>query len=1156
MFKPSLFFVFATLIVHFGFTQDKPRFDNARNAQKSTDESVLSEGSWLKLRVNSSGVYKVTHGQLASNGLLSGSVPSSKLGVFGQGAYTFPHAAGTMPHDDLYENAIAVYDGGDGSFDSGDFLLFYGQGPHNITLSGEQLKRERNPFSTASFYFVTADHEAGKRIQDYELGNGVIPSVEQATHTYLNIYEQELVNIGKTGRRMFGEAFEFVTNRTFSVSTVKPAAGEQPQVMVTGAIASKGGTSAVTVDVDGQQRTSQSSGLGTYEAGRDLIQLFTVDKPNGGNISVKIDFQKGSSSAKAWLDYIKVQTITNENIGSGVYHLPASNADAVALTTFINDERNYWLVGRYGAEGALSVKNWNGKSALFLDGGELQHIVEFDPESAPSPGFLGGVPNQNLHGISGVDYIIVYPKLFERQANELAEFHSQHGLDVITVEDKLIYDEFSSGAKHVVGIRDFFKHVYDKDPGKLKYALLFGDASYINLDGFEGNTALLPSYQSANSLSDLGNGGSYVTDDFFGFLEYGEGELETNNTSGFTRIPRSDMDIAIGRMPVHTVAQAQAMVEKVKRYMNGPSKERFGAWRNVMMFVADDFDGNFGPTEENHTTEANELASWIEETEPSFQVKKVFSDAYKQESTPGGSRYPEVNRIIRERVQNGALLVNYSGHGGEVGWAHERILDLSTINGWTNQYKMPIMVTATCEFSRFDDPDRISAGEYCLLNPNGGAIALLSTTRVVYSSPNFALNTDFIQNLYSEREGNVRIGDVYKATMQQYMQNPRSPEFNHLNFTLLGDPAVKIAFPENHVQTERINGQDFATYTDTIKALSLVTIEGAVKNQEGNTLSDFNGEVEVKIYDKATTQKTLNNDNGNGGGVTFKARNSIIYQGVASVTNGEFQVQFIVPKDIQFKEGNGLLQYYASSETTDANGGTEEIMVGGINPNPIADDRGPQIDLFLNDETFISGETTGENPNLIAYLSDESGINITGAGIGHDMLAYIDGDVRNAAILNTYYRADLDSYQSGRLEYPFEGIPSGEHTLTVRAWDNNNNPGEATINFLVRDADEPFLEELMAYPNPAVNNTTIRFTHNQGGYASEAVLEIIDVQGRVVARNVWNLDAQQKGTATYDWDLKNNSSTTINAGTYVYRVTLNSESGETAVATNRLLVVR
>ncbi|WP_170227081.1 type IX secretion system sortase PorU [Luteibaculum oceani] len=1125
--------------------------------RKSNHTSVLSSGNWAKLRISKSGIHGISYSFLLNNGFINGPIESSKIGVFGFGASFLDYSSSVSRPADLPELPIKMLDGGDGVFGPGDKLYFYADGPTKLAINNGSPVHTSNTFSRSSYYFISSDKGTGKRLEsNFETApNNVVASMD--SYVYYSFHERDLENIGRTGRRMYGEAFEFVQNQTFSIPTKTSVDGAQVNLRIAGASHSKLATSTFKFNFLGREETVTLSSIssGSYDLAHRFVKDYNLQNINNNALNVNIELIKGSGDVKAWLDYIAISYPSRELPLAGTPMLIAgtiSDTGVILLQDFLNPNSEYWDISDPVNPKIIAEFDNNGFNSWFISNNKTNKIVAYDGVNSLNPIWEGRVPNQNIHEIAEVDYIIIHPTSLQAPANRLASFHQSRGLDVVTVDVNKIYTEFSSGAKSDIGIRDFLRYVWKKDTDKLKYALLLGDGSYVNLDGFEENTNLLPTYQSANSERETS---SYVSDDFYGMLEDLEGgDQGINPVPGSKDIRRSDMDIAIGRFPVTTVLQANQLIDKIERYTLGSADEIYGDWRNLTAFVADDLDGNFAPTEDFHVEDANILTEWITDNYPEFYTHKFYMDAYPQVTTPGGSRYPAINKLIKDRVQDGLLLLNYTGHGGEVGWAHERILDIGTINGWTNSYKMPIMVTATCEFSKFDDYDRVSAGELCLLNPNGGAIVMLSTTRIVYADDNFRLNQDFVEQFFSRANstGVVRIGDVYKDSKRQYVASS-SVGINHLNFSLLGDPALEIAFPKHKVVTTEIN--DKPLNSDTLSALSVVKLKGEVRDHQDLVLTDFNGEVEVQVFDKAITQQTLGNDNPSLK-KSFKVRNSLIYKGVASVNNGEFEITFVVPKDIRLNVGAGLIQYYAKSENADANGALKNINVGGISSNPLVDDQGPQIDLYLNNLDFVSGDATGENSNLLAFLSDESGINTTGAGIGHDIIAFIDGDIKNAITLNEFYKATLDTYKEGTISYPLEGVSEGSHTLTLRAWDSNNNPGEAKINFLVRNSSKPFLEELLVYPNPAADRATFEFTHNQGGYASEATLEVFDLMGRRVAGKIWKLEPQEKGTATYTWEIKSSGSNTINPGTYVYRVTLNSESGETAVKSSKLLIVR
>ncbi len=593
------------------------------------------------------------------------------------------------------------------------------------------------------------------------------------------------------------------------------------------------------------------------------------------------------------------------------------------------------------------------------------------------------IANQNIHGLPNTEMVIVVNPDFKDQAERLAQLHRKEGLSVVVLTPDLVYNEFSSGARDVTAIKDLMKMFYKRANGapgaKPKYLLLFGDGSYINKD-YAGNSNFLPTYQSLNSesLTD-----SYVCDDYFGFLDDHESDAYSDK-----------LDIGIGRLPVSSVEQATQVVDKIYHYVStgyDPKKDEgtFGNWRNRLLFIADDLSGNPGSDNEvQHVEEADSLANEVDRRFKPFLTDKIYMDSYKQVSTPGGERYPEAAVAFRNKVQQGALIVNYTGHGGEVGLAHERVLDVQTIEGWTNIDALPLFLTATCEFSRFDDPARTSAGELILLNPKGGGIGLFSTTRLVYSDPNFDMNRFFYDYALPDSTGKtMTLGEIIMHTKSDAATHNSSTP-NNMNFMLLGDPALRLAYPTYRVHTTAINGVPVTESSDTLKAFSKITIDGEVTDLNKNVLTGFSGVVDITVLDKAENLRTLGNDGPQYRNFTLKDK--MIYIGKATVTAGKFSCNFIVPKDISFGYGKGTIIYYANNGTVDANGGYEDVVVGGVSNESLRDENGPGISLFMNTTDFDPGDITDENPKLLAFLSDESGINTTGNGIGHEILATID----------------------------------------------------------------------------------------------------------------------------------------------------------------------
>ena len=757
----------------------------------------------------------------------------------------------------------------------------------------------------------------------------------------------------------------------------------------------------------------------------------------------------------------------------------------------------------------------------------LHEYIAFNSSAYLTPALKGSVANQNIHSTSSnTEFIIVCHPDFLSAANRLADFHLEKDKIIsVVVTPQQIYNEFSSGMQDVSAIRDFVKYQYDKENSNLKYLLLFGDGSYDPKNRIENNTNYIPTFQSANSTHPTE---SYVTDDYFGLLNDNEG-LFNNDL----------VDIGIGRFPVSTLSEANILVDKVAQYYKISS---LGTWRNDVAFIADDGDSNDGNT---HMWQADSLANYIADNYEEINIQKIYLDNYYQESTAGGPRSPDTQNAINNKVDKGALLINYTGHGGPLGLTQERILEIDQIQKWDNLDNLPLFMTATCKFSYFDNPQEKSAGEYVLLNPQGGAIALLSTTRLVYSAPNYNLNTRFIQTIFEKENGEFpRLGDVFKKT--KVLSGTSS---NNRNFTLLGDPALRLAYPKFEVNTTAIN--------DTLKALGEVTIEGQIEDN-GMLLSDFNGTIFPTVYDKEIIKTTLGQESCTP--MPYRDQNNILYKGAATVTDGKFSFSFIVPKDIAYNYGAGKISYYALNDNEqnplDANGTEENFVIGGTADDIMYDYDEAELSLFMNDTLFVNGGITDANPILLAHIFDLSGINTVGNGIGHDITAVLDGNTANPYVLNDFYEANKDDYTRGIIRFPLYNLAKGEHSISLKVWDVFNNSSEKTINFVVTDANDLAIADFTTYPNPFSVSTDIYFQHNKANQEIDYILEIYSITGILVKRveqTSYNSEGYRIGPIR--WDGKDNYGGKISAGMYIANLGVTTEEGDFSSKSIRIILL-
>jgi hypothetical protein len=699
----------------------------------------------------------------------------------------------------------------------------------------------------------------------------------------------------------------------------------------------------------------------------------------------------------------------------------------------------------------------------------------------------------------------------------------------------------------------FAKMFHDRaliNPGtELKYLLLFGDGTFDPKNRVPNNNNMVLTYQAENSENYLS---CYVSDDFYGMLDDNEA-LASNDL----------LDIGIGRILASDQTQAKQQVDKIEHYMkNGSSfftsnnasccleynsNSTFGDWKLKYVQIADDEENNYF-IQNDTEPQYNEVKTNHYE----MNCDKLYLDAYPQQTTAGGQRYPDVYNAITDRIQRGAILVNYVGHGGEVGLAEERVVSIPQINSWTNINALNLFVSATCEFTKYDDPKRVSAGEWVSLNPTGGAIALMTTTRAVYFGVNTSVGNALFDNVFDRNADNspLTFGEIMMRTKNDALDSD-----NKRSFTLIGDPALKIALPSLKVITDSINGKNPTVEIDTLNALSKVRIKGHIEDVNGNIQNGFNGILVPSIFDKVKKMKTLGQDP-NSPEIEFELQRNIVYKGKSSIVNGYFDFSFVVPKDIALSIGKGKISYYAYDANFDAYGYDTNFRIGGINPTGINDDEGPQLEVFLNDEKFIDGSITDETPVLLVKAFDENGINTVGNGIGHDITAVIDGKSSEPIVLNEYYSSELNSYQSGEIRYQMSELEPGRHTVLVKVWDVNNNSSSVETSFVVNERQTPVLSNVYNYPNPFTTSTEFMFEHNQSCSTLDVQVQIFTISGKLIKTINENVNTVGFRNQGIKWDGRDDFGDQLGKGVYIYHLKVKNPDGELAEKTEKLVLLK
>ena len=1123
--------------------------NNYRSAPAITN-SVLASGNWYRFYVEKSGVYKVSKSFLQSLGLNTNVDPRT-IKIYGNGGRMLPLLNDTEYPFDLEENAIQFIGEEDGDFDNSDYILFYAEGVD--TWNAESLTSV-NLYDTKSYYYVTANAGLGKRIPTATEPSAA-SSMNFSQFDAVLYYEKDLVNVGKVGRRWFGEQFNIENTRNFDFTIPNIDTSVPVEIKINSASRSFGATSfnfkANATDLGTLNFAPIVAFSGTEGFESALNASFTTSSPT---ISIKLTYNNGGIPGSiGYLDFIRLKAKRNlvgfgkqflffndaeqTNIGVGSYNL--SNAAAISQVWDVSDIYN---VSSYqnvsGATFSFKVNLGNAKKYVAVD------LSDF---FLPMKEAVAAVANQNIKGtifkdVAGnfqdVDYLIFAPNFLMSQAETLANFHRNNsGLSVRVIALENVYQEFSSGKQDIAAIRNLIKYVYWNASSlekRVKYVNLFGDASYDYKKRLPNNNNIVPVFHGFNPMmSEINNSSnfslysSFMSDDFYGLMDDGEGTM----TTGFDGI-----DIAVGRMLVSSTSQAEEMVNKVLEYHDEKS---YGRWRNNYVIYSDDADNL---TDATLQVGLNNLADVLTGQKPFVNVKKIHSDAYLQQVAAGGERYPEAKKDFLDALALGGLVFNYFGHGNEEALARERLFEKLDAQNLTNRYRYPLFITITCEFTRFDDPNRFTGGEYMYWNKAGGAISLIATTRQIGVTTGLVMNNILSEKLYAYGSNDYpTIAEALRLTKIETGSDNRRVVF------YIGDPALKLAIPKPKVVLTKVNDISVGQPLPVLQALSVVKISGEVHDENDVVLSNYTGDLAVQIFDKEINRTTLgNNGVTNGSGLVtmdFKTLGETVFRGNASVVNGQFEFSFVMPQDIRIPVGNGKISFYAKRNAPDLenqSGYDKTIQIGGVNVNAVSDTNPPRVKLHMNDEGFVSGGITNCAPILLAFLEDENGIN-TASGIGHDIVAILDGDETNPYVLNEYYETENNDYTKGFVRFPFRDLAPGLHTILFKAWDVYNNLVTAEIQFNAICSDEGLkLEKVLNYPNPFVSYTEFWFNHNMPFEPLDVQVQILTISGKLV--KTINQQVMTEGFLCREitWDGRDDFGDKIGKGVYVYKLKVKS----------------
>ena len=1091
-----------------------------------TNNSVLSDGHWIKIRVSESGVCRMSFSELSNAG-----INPQQLRVFGYGGAQLLQDFTKLKCDDLPQVPVYVGDG---------YVLFWVQGPISWMYNGTRFVHTRNTYSDYGYYFLTDDvgellaPTTGVAVSGTPTEITVYPHYQVHDKDSLNLIDRSGVSGG--GRTFYGEQFKVNQTRGFLFQTPNAIEGENSTAHIeVAAFSSNVSNFYATLNSGYSKSVTIRAAADNYTFGcTGSLDLNTVSA--AGSQRVDLTLQSSNSAALGWLNYIElttpsalqmtgswlpVRTTVNYKQSTPVrFHL--QGADAATQVWDITSPDAIRRMETQFSDGELT---WIGTQE---DG--VHEYVAVNPQgnSFVHADVIGEVAHQNLHALNNIDYVIICPEGYEAISRELAQAHEEkEAITWSVVTDQQVYNEFSSGTPDATAYRWLMKMLYDRaNDGigqKPRWLLLMGHGTFDNRKLLiNSGSALLLTYQAKDSENEVK---AYATDDYFGFLDDNEGETDTYGR----------MDIGVGRLPVTSIAEARSTVDKLIRYIRN---EQTGKWKNQIVFLAD--DGEHG----THTETAEGSAERLRLKNPDFVVNKIYLDAYPQEVNASGESYPLAKNRVQNLLRNGALFFDYSGHGGYNAITNESILNLKDIEDMTNRHQA-FWLFATCNFAQFDGGKR-SAAEAAVLNPNGGAIGILAATRTVYATQNTELNRSVCDQLFAHTDAfhyNATLGEAVAAG-----KNNLGYDSNKMAYVLLGDPCMRLNYPTDYqVHT--------TTVIDTLNALSVQHVEGQIIDEDSLVVSDFNGKVDITIYDKLQVITTRDNDDKTDEAkyLQYNDYPSTIFSGAAEVKNGLFAYTFMVPKDIRYNFGNGRIVYYAvttdSLDIAEAVGHFEDFTIGGTGSILVADTVGPQMHIYLNTPAFRDGDRTYSTPRFFADLQDEHGINTAGAGIGHDLMLIVDDDPKMIYSLNEYFTASDNSYQAGQVSYLMETLTDGPHSLTFRAWDLLNNSTTQSMNFIVEAGLDPSIYSVMTYPNPVQAGSVINLivNYDQPDELIQTELYLFNINGQMVYSHTQDNPDQVS---------INLAQLGLQPGIYVYNVRIKSASSKYSQTSGKIIVTK
>ncbi len=1168
-----------------------PRTDDSADLLSSSVQiasNQLASGQWYKIPIPEDHIYHIDADYLEELGISVSDIDPRNIQIWTTPGYELPRR-NNDPRPQLAQIPIIVEGESNGSFDSQDRILFFANGPNRTYFNNilSQFEHRLHPFSTQNIVFLTIGAERGKRMTTTSPAGSPARDVSHfRDFRWLEQDREKSESRIKSGTQWFGQGFDPVSSPSRTIFTDTLAGfqnGSDVEIWVSMAARStsptpsrfsftvNGSTAYPDLTINRINSLTRATGLSARVAeARHTLTGFSL---NNDIITISANFQNPSNASRGWVNWIRIRADRAlQAQGNRLLFHPPEDGDGNLV--------RYRLSGFSQVPIVLDITNpvqpvrmdvsqdGNTHTVVHSSAQDRRFIAQSSFRTPPSGQII---PNQNIRDPSGYpDYVIITAEDFLEEAQRLAEYRrDRDGLTPVVVTQKQIFNEFNGGVPDFVAIRDYVKYLYDRgtaaEQKRPEYLLMFGGTTY-DYKGVIGNPVMrnyVFTYQSEESIDRVN---SYGSDDFFTFMGDDEGLWPRTSSPDN---PINLMDIGVGRLPIQSIEEARLLVDKIKDYEDPRSR---GDWRSLFTFIADDHAAGRSNDRDLHILNADGTAELIDQDETGIRLEKIYQISYPTENTSAGPRVPQATLAMVDRINDGTLVFNFSGHGAEQFLTDQRLFTSDDIGRLTNRNRLSIMVTATCSFGRFDDTEDNSGAEKMLLHPDGGLIAALTTTRVVYTSPNpeilnFGLNIALTREM-TRRDANgkpQRLGDIFRNTKI----TPVGREFNSRKFILLGDPAMRIGLPTSQVEITHINDSEILPDTlFELRALDRVTVSGHISQSRGTVNTSFDGEANVRVFDARRLVRYPDFDWLESPGCWlddcgYFVQTDALFNGRVSVSGGHFESEFIIPKDVSYSMNPGRIQTYARERDRDAVGSNSNFRIRGRNPDAIDDERGPEIEIYMNDELFVDGGVVDDSPQLIVLLSDNAGINTTGAGVGHEIVARLersdDPSSRRNITLNEFYQSNLDDFTSGRIEYPLNQLEEGHYHLRIRAWDVFNNLGESEVSFQVLDSQDLQIRNIFNYPNPMHNFTSFVFEHNQPRTSMNINIRIYTLTGKPVT-TIRREDYIPNGNMVIiDWHGRDDDQHRLASGTYLYhvQVQVNTDQGrQIRDKVERLVILR